>query len=472
MSIHNKSIKTYFAFILLALSLIACGQLSGTPGLGDSLYPEFGNSGYQVEHYTLDITVMNVAKGNLTATTTIQANATQILTAFNLDFIGFEITSLKVNDHEAQYSRDGQELRIKPSVLLTKGERFTVEIQYNGSPKKMRSIAIPIQTGWVRFDGGSYVLSEPDGSASYYPVNDHPLDKASYTFNITVPKPFEVAANGILTETISNNDTSTFIFEARDPMASYLATINIGDFDIETSKSSQGVPIRNYFAADLPKDTRNIFARQDVMLDYFSGLFGEYPFEVYGSLVLDTPSGAALENQTLSIFGSDVLDSRNIQRVELVVAHELAHQWFGNSVSVADWSDIWLNEGFATYAEGLWIEHNDGHDAINEWAMDIYTDASNSPDHYLPPGSPAATDLFNDGVYDRGALTLHALRFKIGDELFFKILKNYVKRYQGANASTDNFIAIAEEFSGQDLQEFFNNWLYKKELMPISELGN
>jgi aminopeptidase N len=496
---NKNSIKMFLASFLLTSAILACNQFTASPtvtpkppateaaptmipvetvevnigssGMGDSLYPGFGNGGYDVAHYTLDFTVNDVATSDLTAIVTIEAKAIQNLGSFNLDFIGFEINEITVNGETAGFSRKGQELTINPLQPLEENESFTVVIQYNGSPQEMQSVALPVQTGWVTFDGGSFVLSEPDGSADFYPVNDHPLDKAGYTFRVTVPKPFEVAANGVLTETTDNGDTTTFVFEARDPMASYLATIDIDEFDIETMKPENGIPIRNYYSTGLPEDVRKPFARQGEMLDYFSDIFGPYPFDVYGALVMDTEFGAALENQTMSIFGMDMIDVEDLEGTELTVAHELSHQWFGDSVSVADWSDIWLNEGFADYAEGLWIEHTSGRDALDEWIKSQYKDVVEFPQYYPAPGNPPADDLFNGGVYVRGGLTLHALRLEVGDEVFFDIMRTYFGRYKGGNASTDDFIAVSEEVSGKDLAEFFDNWLYSQKIPPIPSLG-
>ena len=339
---------------------LASEAKSGAPGLGDLLYPGFGNGGYDVQHYGLDLTVSDVGTGTLTGVTTIEAEATEDLSSFNLDFVGLTVEDIAVNEQPAAFSRNGQELTITPAMPLQAGEIFTVEVTYSGAPEQIESVALPVLTGWVTFDGGSYVVSEPDGAATIFPVNDHPLDKATYSFRVTVPKPFEVAANGVLAETIDHGDTTTFVWKARDPMASYLATVNIGDFDVETEDGPNGIPIRNYYAAGLEEDIREPFARQAEMLALYSEIFGPYPFEVYGSVVMDAEIGGALETQTLSIFGVDVINLEDIPRTEQIVAHEAAHQWIGNSVSLADWSDIWLNESFATYAEGLWVEHTTG----------------------------------------------------------------------------------------------------------------
>jgi aminopeptidase N len=440
---------------------------AGSQGLGDSLYPSFGNGGYDATAYTLDITVNDVKTSDLTATTTIEAVATQDLSRFNLDFSGFEITSLTVNDEAAEFERKGQELTIIPARGLSEGEAFTVVVKYEGIPTPMTSKALPFPTGWIVYENGIFVLSEPDGSASFYPVNDHPLDKALYTVIVTVPEPYEVAVNGTLEEQTDNGETATYRFEMRDPMASYLTTININDFDVETMESENGIPIRNYYAVDLPDGINKPFARQGEMIDYFSELFGPYPFEVYGALVMDTYFGAALENQTMSIFGADMVDLDDIEGTESVVAHELAHQWFGDSVSVADWGDIWLNEGFATYGEALWVEHDYGRKGLDEWVQCVYSEVREFPDYYPPPGNPAANDLFNGGVYLRGGLTLHALRLEVGDEAFFEILREYHERYKYNNATTEDFIAIAEEIHGADLTDLFDAWLYDLDLPPM-----
>jgi len=443
----------------------------GAPGIGDSLYPQFGNGGYDVQHYTLDLTVKDIATSDLEGHTTIEARATQNLNSFNLDFIGFKITNIIVNGQPAKFRRSGQELTITPPKPLNENESFMAEIQYQGSPGKMESIALPLQTGWIKFDNGSFVLSEPDGAASFYPVNDHPLDKASYTFRVTVPKPFEVAANGLQTETIDRGEMTTFVFEERDPMASYLATVDIGEFDVETSQAANGIPIRNYYPTSVTEDVRKLFERQADMLVYFSDIFGEYPFETYGALVVDKKFGAALENQTMSIFSIEMVDPKKSDETQQVIAHELAHQWFGDSVSLADWRDIWLNESFATYAQGLWIEHTQGRVALQAWIRKLYAFVLENRKTMSPPGEPSADDLFNGGVYYWGALGLHALRLEVGDEQFFRILKTYYHRFKGRNARTSDFIAVAEEISGKDLTAFFNSWLYSDTLAPIPGEG-
>ncbi|MBE9180024.1 DUF4114 domain-containing protein [Oculatella sp. LEGE 06141] len=439
----------------------------GAEGIGDSLYPGFGNGGYDAQHYTIDLNVTDVNTSTLSGITTIDARATQDLSRFNLDFIGFTIDGITVNGQPAEFSRTGQEVTITPADPLPMDTAFTVEVEYSGSPEQITSVAIPVPTGWVTFDGGSFVLSEPDGAANYYPVNDHPLDKASYTFRVTVPDPFEVAANGILEEAIDNGNSTTYVFEARDPMASYLTTVNITNgFNLVTEEGPDGLLVRNYFADGLPDEQLEPFSLQPKMLTFFSEIFGPYPFEVYGSVVMNTETGTALETQTLSIFGLDQLDSPNLEEI---VAHEASHQWFGNSVSLADWSDIWLNEGFATYSQGLWIEYSRGGKAFDAWVDDVYNYVAASVDQLVPPGLPQADDLFNAGVYEWGAVGLHALRLEVGDDAFFDTLQTYFDRYQGGNVTTEDLIDVAEEVSGQELNAFFDTWFYSDELAALPE---
>lgn len=436
----------------------------GAPGVGDSLYPGFGNGGYDAQQYTIDLNVTDVTTSTLTGKTTLEANATQDLSSFNLDFIGFTIDGITVNGQPATYSRDGQELTITPANPLYANDPFTVEVQYSGAPEPITSVAIPVPTGWVNFGEGSFVLSEPDGAANYYPVNDHPIDKAAYTFRVTVPEPFEVAANGVLEQVTDNGDTTTYLFEARDPMASYLTTVNISQFNLETDQSQSGVPIRNYFAEGIPEDLLAPFDRQPEMIDFFSTIFGEYPFEVYGAVVMNTDTGTALETQTLSIFGIGQLGRPSLEET---IAHEAAHQWLGNSVALADWSDIWLNESLATYSQGLWVEYTQGHAALNEWVQGVYDFVSEYFEFFVPPGLPPADDLFNPGVYDWGALGLHALRLEVGDDEFFETLQTYFDRYEGGNVRTADFIAVAEEVSGVELDDLFDRWIYSEDLAAL-----
>ncbi len=462
--------------LLLLTTLLTAGVVRaerpqpGADGLGDPLYPQLGNGGYDALHYALDLTA-NLDSGALTDTVTLEAKATQDLSAFNLDFVGFDITKLTVNGTAADYTRAGHELTVKPAQPLTNQQTFTTVISYKGVPR--RALSDPYAVGWRQYDKGVFVASEPSGAAGWYPVNDHPLDKATYTIRVTVAKPYVVAANGLLKDTIDNGSTTTYVWDTTNPVASYLVTVNIGKFTVDKQQGPNGLPIRSYFPEDITPDERAPFARMDQMIAYFSSIYGPYPFEAYGVVMADTSLGFALETQTLSLFGRDT--SRRAQAspiaLELTVAHELAHQWFGDSVSLKKREDIWLNEGFATYSQYLWYEHLRGRQALDAQMTGVYNAVQKAGGQILGAiGKPSADKLFDEGVYYRGALTLHALRIKVGDDAFFRIMRTYADRYRNSNASTADFIAVAKTVSGQDLDAFFDAWLYESKLpeMPAA----
>jgi aminopeptidase N len=198
------------------------------------------------------------------------------------------------------------------------------------------------------------------------------------------------------------------------------------------------------------------------MIQFFTELLGPYPFEAYGVAVMDVYGARGLETQTLTIL--DVPQAGD----ERILLHELAHHWAGNSVTPATWQDIWLNEGFATYCEWLWAEQMRGKAAFDHLVRAQYTGMKNS--QMWAPGQPPPHELFHDDVYVRGAWVFHALRLQIGDEAFFRLVRTWFARYQYSNASTQDFMALAEEVSGQTLGDLFERWLYTDKLPPMPEL--
>jgi aminopeptidase N len=268
-----------------------------------------------------------------------------------------------------------------------------------------------------------------------------------------------------LQQELDNGGTVTYIWEATEPMASYLAAVNIAEYEIETEQGPDGVLIRNYLTPNFPEALKGSINKTADMMAFFNDRFGPYPFEAYGTVIVDIPDSTfvALETQTLSQHAQSKLALS-----ESVVAHELAHQWFGNSVSLENWQDIWLKEGIATYSDWLWMEHTEGAEALDEKIHRVYQAESWPATH--PLGNPSPDNLFTSKVYDRGALTFHALRLRVGDEVFFQILQMYTERFRYGNASTADFISVAEEVSGQDLGEFFDSWLYDTKIPAIPEM--
>ncbi len=430
---------------------------AGANGLGDPYYPDAGNAGYDVGHYDLDLTWDPDAR-EMQGVTTVEATATEDLTSFTLDLVGMEVSDVVVDGAPADHAQAGErDLVVTPDEPLADGDAFTVAVTYSGPPTSISGPA-PISPGWFADDGEVYTVFEPDGAATLYPVNDHPSDKATYRFRVTVPEGLDVVANGRHTETVPGDGVATWVYDAPDPMASYLVQVAVADMEFRESEGPGGLPIRNVVDADVAGREGGAIGRSGEMIDFFDDLFGPYPFVSYGNLVVDEPLGFALETQTVPIFGTDAAGSDDI------VAHELAHQWFGDHVSPATWRDIWLNEGFATYAQWLWAEH-EGVD-LEDHALE--TAALGDLD--TPPIDPGPDDLFHGTVYERGALTLHVLRHRIGDDAFFTLLQTWVERYGGASASTADFEALAEEVSGdQDLDPLFDAWLREPRMPPLDD---
>ncbi|MFT7539929.1 MAG: aminopeptidase N [Gammaproteobacteria bacterium] len=460
--------------LLVSCSVLGLGQeeepatvIVGTPGaleVGDPYYPGSGSGGIDAQLYDLDLSV-DMESGALVARAVIDLRATQDLSAFSLDFGVFEIGSLSIDGDEAQYRRDGNELIITLAQPLAEGTDFRCEVEYSGVPglipdASLAKVGLP-GVGWWKMSSGIYTLSECVGAASWFPCNDHPTDKARLRLRVTVDEPWVVAANGLLVEEVIGTGANgleqrTYQFDARDPMATYLATVNIARFNVTLEEGPEGLPLVLYAPLDAKEKELAAFARTGEMITYFSELFGPYPFECFGGVISYEQVGGALETQTLPVYSRGAGEG--------VVAHELAHQWFGNAVSIERWEDLWLNEGFASYAELLWVEHTDGKEAMEKRAARSYR--SQLQRRTGAPHDPGVANLWSARAYQRGSVLLHALRGEIGDDLFFEVLRQWVARNLHGNANTAEFIALTEELAKRELDEFFDVYLYG-EMLPV-----
>ncbi|MCU1633132.1 MAG: peptidase rane alanine aminopeptidase [Micrococcaceae bacterium] len=636
----------------------------GTPGLGDSYFPLDGNGGYDVEQYELDLSY-DPLTDVLGGTATITAEATQDLSAFNLDLEGLTVREVTVKDRSAEFTHDAGELTVTPPRGIRDGSRFITEVRYDGIPEPLTDQFG--QSGFFHTDDGSLVIGQPHVAATWFPVNDHPLDKASYTFRITVPEGLEVVANGRLRDERTREGLTTWTWEAREPMASYLATASVGEWDfdqyeveginyldaldpdlfdpvaeprtgidfawsqaadnsykrltrtitvpaggaqlsfwltrdtesnwdfvfveartagaddwttlpdanghtseetgavcpawhelhpflthyqtdngaggctaagssgawraasgasdgweqwsvdlagfagknVEVSISYVGITSRPgvfvddvvvssgegstsfeeddntldgwtvpgppagspgnendwIVTADSPpgigENVRASFARQPEIIEFLEGYFGRYPFRDAGGIVDDFRGlGFALENQTRPIYARDFFTDQQLG--DSVVVHELAHQWVGNSVSVEDWRHIWLNEGSTTFTEWLWSER-EGLGTVQEIFDSFASIPADSPFWSVRIGDPGADALFDYAVYARGAMTMHTLQQAVGEKDFFRILREWAQLNAGGNVSTDEFITLAEEISGEELSPLFDEWLFSGE---------
>ena len=436
----------------------------GAPGMGDPYFPTLGNGGYDVQTYTITLEVDPLAN-TVEGSTFITATATKSLSSFNLDFHDLNLDSVTVNDLQADYSHTGSELTILPAATLQAGQSFTTAIRYYGSPGMITSQAGLSSLGWSHAGNGVInVWGEPDAASSWFPNNNHPRDKAMFRFEITVPDPWVVAATGTLQERLESDGKSTYIWEMDQPMATYLASINIDHYELVTQAGPNEIQIRNYFPADFPASSRLSFETLPAMIDFFDDFFGPYPFAEYGVVIagkdgLCAQTQIAMETQTLSLHCPS-----GIMTSEQVNAHELAHMWFGDSVSLENWKDIWLKEGFATYADWLWRSKNDptALSAIAQNARNDYFDTAASI------AEPEPNHIYSSESYIGGALVLYALKVEVGEEAFYRVLQTYTDRYKFGNADTDEFMAVAEEVSGRDLSAFFEAWLFSPQLPELS----
>jgi len=397
----------------------------------------------------------------LTATAEIRARSTQALSAFDLDLEGLEVRSVAVDGRPATWARAGQELSVTPAEPLASGSPFTTVVAYVGVPQTI--VDAFGTSGFFHTDDGALVVGQPGVAATWFPANDHPRDAASFDIRITVPDGLEAVANGSLAGTARTPDgRTTWTWQAREPMAPYLAGMAIGEFELREYRGGT-VTYRDAIDPSLPAPTpanaRTTLDRQPEIVAFLEAAIGRpYPFTEAGGIVDDERDLAfSLENQTRPIYSPGIF--RTVQSGESTVVHELAHQWFGDSVRLDRWQDIWLNEGFATYMEWLWAERETGVTADEQFAA---LAAAPAGDAFwtVPPGDPGPQSIFDVPVYERGAMTLHALRLRIGDNKFFFLVRQWIKRNRGGNVTTADFIALAEELGKQDLDEFFEAWLY------------
>lgn len=455
MSTPRPRWRTAVAAALAMVALLACpaasaAQTPGAPGVGDPYFPLAGNGGYDVEHYDLRLG-FKPESGRIRATATISATSTQALSAFNLDLHGLRVAAISVDGGAAGFRHRGGELTVTPAAPVASASAFQVVVRYGGRPRPING-AVGFATGWFPTSDGAFVASEPRGAPSWFPCNDHPTDKASYAFTVTVPRGITAVANGSLVSVRRRGRNTTFVWRELEPMASYLATVTSGRFRLKRS-SAAGIP--SWVAVEPGKSaprSRRALRHLPAVLKRLGAYLGPYPFSSTGAIVDSEAEGYIIETQTRPLFGEPAKKT--------VLVHELAHQWFGDSVSVRSWSDIWLNEGFATWTEWLWRSR--GRDAeLKRIFRGLYRVPAR--EGYLwkvPPGAPRPSRLFSYAVYFRGALTVEALRQKVGDPAFYSILRRWVSEHRYGNASTVEFIALAEAESGLQLDDFFRIWLF------------
>ena len=441
--------------MLTATGALAGGGTPGAGGIGDPYYPAYGNGGYNVSNYDLYVDYVP-ASGRVTGTAVITAKATQDLSSFNLDLV-LSAKTVTVNGKPAEFAKpDQHELVVKPATMLKNGSTMVVKVTYTGIPSKISYNGI---SPWIGSGSEALALGEPEIAAWWFPSNDHPRDKATYSMTFTVPKGLEAIGPGDFMGKTSGTTKDTWKWVSPKPMAPYLAFMAVGQYDLLTGTMNK----RPYTTAITTQNTTAAVtrAKKDVLrtpevTNWAAAQFGPYPFKEVGGVIAEQSTGFALENQQRPVYTVDFWGGgSNIY----VVVHEMAHQWFGDSVSVRNWRDIWLNEGFATYAEFLWSDKH-GEGTTNQLLEENYQSFSGEPTFWqLPISNPGPRQEFSWQVYLRGGMTLAALRNRVGEEKLTQILQTWTSSHQYGNGSIAQFTSLAERISGQDLDSFFRAWL-------------
>ncbi|MFI6579531.1 M1 family metallopeptidase [Embleya sp. NPDC050493] len=440
------------AALLIGAATSGGAATPGAPGAGDPYFPLSGNGGYHVAHYGLDLDYTPETR-RLEGTADLAVTTTRKLSSFNLDLSGLTVESVRIDGRRAAFRRDGAELTVTPAHALDKGRRFHVVVTYSGVPEHVTD-PDGSPDGWIiQPDGSVFVANEPQGAMTWFPSNSHPSDKSTYDVKVTVPDGWTAVSNGRLCDQRSRAGKTTFSWSEAKPMAAYLATASIGKFQVEQYVTRNGLPVYNAVVPSQAAAAKPVLDQLPAVIEWESGLFGRYPFEAAGSIVQDAPDvGYALETQTRPIYD-------RAPSIETLV-HETAHQWFGDSVSPTKWQDIWLNEGFATYAEWLWTAEHGGLSTAEQFAADYALPATDSL-WAFPAGDPGdGGHLFAKPPYERGAMVLEKLRQTVGDRDFFTILRTWAGEHRYGHGDSAQFIALSKRISGKNLDALFATWLY------------
>jgi aminopeptidase N len=438
------------------------GESSDTAG--DSLLPELGSADLDVQAYDVRL-AYDPETRQLDGTVTISTAVARAVDELILDAGDLTVETVSLDGAAAEFEHGDGELVVDAGDGVgpaAANEPVEVAVTYRDEAGAVPSSGLSPE-GWFPTDTGSYVLNEPDGAHTWMPVNDHPSDKATWRFELTVPDGTAAIANGHLVEQRDGPGQDTWVWEQREPMATYLVQLLTGDYEVLDGGSAGDTPLVNVALRGDVEQMQPYFDLTDDQIAFFEPLFGPYPLDQYGLAFTESFPGLAMETQGRSLFSRDDFTEAEPGLVQqLLLAHELAHQWFGNAVTPADWSDLWLNESFASYAQWLWLDH------IGLWDLEAQAEANlrqrQSPTE--PTGEPTRGNLFGYERYDGGAVVVHALRGQLGDDAFFELLRRWVADNDGTSRTSADFIELAEEIGGQQLDTFFATWLYADALPP------
>lgn len=445
----------------------------GAPGLGDTVYPNLGNGGYQVAAYLIDMSYSAETR-LIDAKVTIHARTSQQLSSFNLDAFGLDIRTVAVDGEPAAFVQDGEELVVTPAAELAKSRGFTVQVDYSADPRRIR----PPAGGFVANEDGFATAPQPAGAHTVFPSNDHPSDKAFFVFRVTAPAGLTGVASGVKLSERSNPDGSTTsAYFSQNPIAPEVVQISVGQYTVVEHGTHDGARLRDVVpTARLPRlqPALDLTPGQLVWLKQHLGAF---PLEAYGLLPAnnDAPDAfdfTGLETQTLTLYKPNFL-TQTEDKIGSHMMHELVHNWFGNSVTPRDWGDLWINEGHADFYgliyryERGWPDSRGFTTLVDrmKWTYsqgDLWRSTSG------PVARPNAQNLFDNQRYTGGVLVLYALRNKVGTDAFRAIERAVLERYRNGVISTENFVALAAEVSGDPtVRPFLEDWLYGTKTPPM-----
>ncbi|MFB9908811.1 M1 family metallopeptidase [Allokutzneria oryzae] len=440
----------------------------GSPGLGDKLLPGLGNGGYDAQKYTVDYR-FEPGVSTMDSRTTMVAVATQELSRFTMDFAGGTVSEVQVNGQRAPFAIEGEELVITPARPLRKGRSFTTEVRYVADRDAKVASPVDETAGWGRnSDGGFSFWSQPDRAHLFFPSNDHPSDKAQFVFRVDVPQGWNVVANGLLHSWTNNGGRDRFEYRTVHPITTQISQVAVGKLTTVPGTGPGGLPLRSAVPTDKAGAVRPALDKIPAHLAWLENKLGRrFPLETYGVLGVHGPSPVntwALENATLSTF--PVSSLLNAEEVEPVMVHEAAHQWFGNSVSFAGFSDVWLSEGFATYFDHLWTAETTKK-PMGEMFRQAYERDQQIRDEagsiVVSPIPEAIFGLARGG----GSLVVYALRQQAGEQGFQRIMQAFLDRFRDRSATTEQFQRLVTEVGGPETGAVLDAWLHAKRTPPM-----
>lgn len=449
--------------LLRGLALLL-GILPASMAFGSAHADDPRMNDYDVRHYDLSLN-FDPARKVFSGSVTVRCVALKTVNPIVLSASSETLTidSVSSDGKEIPFRHEGGQLVITLPADIPAKTPFEVTVRYRG----ISGFRGQYDDGGVFFAAANRfgTISEPWFARNWFPCKDIPSDKATSAVAATVPNGLIAVSNGLLTRTDRGDSTTTYFWETRYPIATYLISVAAAPYveigDTLAGAKGERMPVVYYVFPDDSAKARKDFELTTAVLGYFSTTFCEYPFigEKFGFAEVD--GDLTMENQTICSIQSSLITGTGSGKSTFI--HETAHHWWGDLITPLDWHHTWLSEGFATYAEALYLEHLKGPDAYRK-RIERYMDT--------PPGTFAGSvigksdtafwDSFAPRVYEKGALVLHMLRGLVGDSTFFTIMRNYLNnpRLRYANARTEDFIDECEKASGRNLGWFFQEWVY------------